>query len=205
VPKVSQEHMDARRQQILAAAVVCFARKGIHGSSMADICRESSLSAGAIYRHFASKQAIVEAAFELYTAEVGDMWARIAEYDDVLEGMLAMLELTFAWFDDPKALFGMRQGVLMHAEALFDPRIAELSAAMHTRFVHQLTALVATAQAQGRINPDLDPQAVARLFFSIYDGFRMQKLMERQVETGPYIALLRALLEGEHLGLPKAG
>lgn len=203
MPKVSQAHMDARRSQILEAAVACFARSGIHGSSIADICKESGLSAGAIYGHFAGKQAIVEAAFELYSADVGDMWERIDEYDDVLEGMVAMLELTFTWFDDPQALFGMRQGILMHAEALFDPRIAELSAAMHTRFVHQLTALVRTAQAQGGINPALDPQAVARLFFSIYDGFRMQKLMEDEVDTAPYLELLRALLSGERLGMPR--
>jgi len=195
--------MDARRQQILEAAVACFARKGIHGSSIADICRESGLSAGAIYRHFSGKQEIIEAVYTIYTAQVGDMWTRIDAYDDVLEGILAMLELSFAWFDDPEALFGMRQGILMHAEALFDERIAERSAAMHATFTTQLTALVRKAQAQGSINPDHDPEAVARLFFSIYDGFRMQKLMERDVPTAPYLALLRALLSGERLALPR--
>ncbi len=203
MPKVSQAHMDARRRQILEAAVACFARKGIHNSSMADICRESSLSAGAIYRHFDGKQAIVEAAFELYSADVGDMWERISRYDDVLEGMLAMLELSFSWFDQPEALFGMRQGILMHAEALFDDRIAAQSAAMHTRFTQQLTLLIQRAQAEGSIDATLDPEAVARLFLSLYDGFRMQKLMEPEVPTEPYLALLRHLLRGGRLAHPR--
>jgi AcrR family transcriptional regulator len=203
MPKVSQAHMDARRRQILDAAVTCFARKGIHASSMSDICRESGLSAGAIYRHFEGKQAIVEAAFELYSAEVGGMWERIAEHDDVLEGLLATLELGFAWFDQPEALFAMRQGILMHAEALFDPRIAGLSAAMHARFTQQLTDLIQRAQAEGGIDPELDPEAVARLFFSLYDGFRMQKLMEPELPTEPYVTLLRHLLEGGRLARPR--
>ncbi len=203
MPKVSQAHMEARRQQILDAALACFAREGIHGSSMADICREAGLSPGAVYHHFEGKQAIIEAAFVIYSSQVGDMWERIAEYDDIVEGMLAMLELTFAWFDDPAAQEGLRQGILMHAEALIDDRIAELSATMHTAFVHQLSDLVRKAQAQGRVQPELDPEAVARLFFAIYDGFRMQKLMEREVPTAPYLALVRQLLEGARIGVPQ--
>jgi len=204
MPKVSQAYMDARRQQILTAAVACFARRGIHSSSMQDICRESGLSPGAIYRHFSGKAEIIEEVFTIYSNQVGDMWERISEYDDVLEGILAMLELSFSWFDDPAAKEGLRQGILMHAEALFDDNIAQKSAAMHTGFVQQLTHLVRTAQAQGSLNPSLDPEAVARLLFSLYDGFRMQKMMEDEVDTEPYLALLRALLRGERIGVPKA-
>ncbi|HEX3781224.1 MAG TPA: TetR/AcrR family transcriptional regulator [Pseudonocardiaceae bacterium] len=60
MPRVTQEHLDARRQQILDAAALCFARKGFHGTSMPDIFTEANLSAGAIYRYFPSKQAIIE-------------------------------------------------------------------------------------------------------------------------------------------------
>ena len=49
MPKVSQEHRDARRAQILRAAAACFERKGYQRTTMADIIRESGLSAGAIY------------------------------------------------------------------------------------------------------------------------------------------------------------
>lgn len=60
MPRVTQEHRDGRRRQILDAATMCFARKGFHATSMPDIFAEVGLSSGAVYRYFPSKQAIIE-------------------------------------------------------------------------------------------------------------------------------------------------
>lgn len=59
MPKVSAEHMQARRDQIAHAAVGQFSRRGIHSTSMANIIEASGLSSGAIYRHFAGKDEII--------------------------------------------------------------------------------------------------------------------------------------------------
>jgi AcrR family transcriptional regulator len=64
MPKVSQAHLDARRQQIVDAARARFASHGFARTSMADIVAESGLSNGAIYRYFASKDEIVIAVCE---------------------------------------------------------------------------------------------------------------------------------------------
>src|ERR1700722_20263584 len=64
LPKVGQEHLDARRQQIVDAARARFASHGFARTSMADIVTESQLSTGAIYRYFASKDEIVIAVCE---------------------------------------------------------------------------------------------------------------------------------------------
>src|SRR5688500_8917991 len=61
MPKVSEEHLDARRAQIVNAAVACFAREGFHRTTMHDICREAGLSPGAVYRYFASKDELIQA------------------------------------------------------------------------------------------------------------------------------------------------
>src|SRR5882757_157356 len=58
MPKVSEQHREARRDQIIDAAIACIAAKGFHRTSMADIIAESGLSAGAIYLQFSSKQDI---------------------------------------------------------------------------------------------------------------------------------------------------
>ena len=58
MPKVSEQHREARRDQIVDAALRCFAVSGFQRTSMADIIAESGLSAGAIYGHFESKQQI---------------------------------------------------------------------------------------------------------------------------------------------------
>src|SRR5262249_5925610 len=66
MPKVTQEHVDARRRQILSAAVRCFAREGFHRTTMQDIFREAELSPGAVYSYFAGKD-------ELIVAIIGEM------------------------------------------------------------------------------------------------------------------------------------
>ncbi|MBF6263402.1 TetR/AcrR family transcriptional regulator [Nocardia farcinica] len=61
MPRVSEEHLERRRQQILDAAQRCFARKGFFETSMQDVFAESGLSAGAVYRYFKSKNDLVAA------------------------------------------------------------------------------------------------------------------------------------------------
>lgn len=55
---MTEQYRSDRRAEITAAAARCFATKGVHRTSMADIITESGLSAGAIYNHFRSKQEI---------------------------------------------------------------------------------------------------------------------------------------------------
>ncbi|MGR8011875.1 TetR/AcrR family transcriptional regulator [Streptomyces hypolithicus] len=59
--RVSQQHLDARRRQILDGATRCFARNGFHATSMQDVLREAELSAGAVYRYFSSKDELIAA------------------------------------------------------------------------------------------------------------------------------------------------
>lgn len=59
MPKVSREHMQARRDQIAHAATKQFTERGVHATSMANIVTASGLSTGAIYRHFTSRDDII--------------------------------------------------------------------------------------------------------------------------------------------------
>ncbi|MET9393506.1 TetR/AcrR family transcriptional regulator [Streptomyces sp. NPDC006624] len=59
--RVTQEHLDARRRQILDGAAVCFARNGFHATSMQDVLKEAGLSAGAVYRYFSGKEELIGA------------------------------------------------------------------------------------------------------------------------------------------------
>ena len=55
VPKVTESYRRARRDEIAAAAMRVLRVKGVAGTSVADIVRESGLSAGAIYSNFTNK------------------------------------------------------------------------------------------------------------------------------------------------------
>jgi AcrR family transcriptional regulator len=50
---------NGRREQILATAAELFARRGFHGVSVADLGAACGISGPALYRHFASKDAML--------------------------------------------------------------------------------------------------------------------------------------------------
>lgn len=52
MPKISAEHREKRRAQILDAAWRCFYRNGVQPTTMEEIIAESGLSASAMYRYF---------------------------------------------------------------------------------------------------------------------------------------------------------
>jgi AcrR family transcriptional regulator len=61
MPRVTDAHLTARRDQIIDAATLRFAANGFRATGMADIIAASGLSAGAVYRYFRSKDELVEA------------------------------------------------------------------------------------------------------------------------------------------------
>src|SRR5258708_15966531 len=66
MPKTSTAAKEARRAQILDAAVRCFAETGYYATTIEDVVRETGLSRGALYLYFPSKEA-------LYLA-ISDRW-----------------------------------------------------------------------------------------------------------------------------------
>jgi len=67
---MSQSKPDA----ILDAALVLFAERGFHGTSVPDLAKAAGVGAGTIYRHFGSKEGVVNALYrhwkQALTAEV---------------------------------------------------------------------------------------------------------------------------------------
>ena len=58
MPKVTEEHKEARREQILAGAQRAFARHGYEGATVARLEEETGLSRGAIFNYFENKEAL---------------------------------------------------------------------------------------------------------------------------------------------------
>jgi AcrR family transcriptional regulator len=73
MPKVTQEHLDARRAEILDGARRAFAEHGYEGATVARLEAATGLSRGAIFHYFENKTDLfVELAMEMNT-RFGDM------------------------------------------------------------------------------------------------------------------------------------
>lgn len=188
--RVSQEHLAARRRQILDGAARCFARDGFHGTSMQDVLEESGLSAGAVYRYFRSKDEIIEA---LALAVLGDVGGTFDEAvtaeppqppDEVIP---AALDRVLSQERFPPSLL-----VQVWAETLRNERLAGI---LHQGIGRVLTALGAVVERYREsrgMGSDVPAEHVARLMLACAQGF----LVQRALSMATDIDVLRSGLRG---------
>ncbi|MFF5989528.1 TetR/AcrR family transcriptional regulator [Prauserella flavalba] len=75
MPRVSQDHLDARRRQILDGARACFGRYGYEGATVRRLEEATQLSRGAIFHHFRDKESLFLALAEDDAARMADVVA----------------------------------------------------------------------------------------------------------------------------------
>lgn len=62
--RVSQKEMEKSHQRIVDGAARLFRERGIEGASVAEVMSDAGLTQGGFYRHFETKDALVEAALQ---------------------------------------------------------------------------------------------------------------------------------------------
>ena len=194
MPKVTEAHSAARRQQIIDAAYRCFARKGFHQATMRDIYEEAKLSPGAVYHYFPSKDAIIQASFEFdYQRSMALLEAATAS-DDPLNALTELITFFFRGLEGAAELGAGRVNVQGWGEALVNPPLRESLQRVMAQYLAALSQLVRRAQAIGQLDPSFDPQALGRILLSLYYGLELQKALDPAVDIAAYAAAVAALL-----------
>ncbi|WP_433478044.1 TetR/AcrR family transcriptional regulator [Spirillospora sp. CA-142024] len=177
MPRVSEEHLERRRRQIIDAARACFIRKGIHDTSMQDIFAEAGLSAGAVYRYFKSKNEIIEANIATVIGDLHTFFAGLVHGDPLLplDEMIERLSSRVV------ALSGENGPVRLAPEAwalaLHDPELAKYVADNVTALRGTWTLYLRRLVDTGLLPPDTDVVAVGKTLFAILPGFLIQRLI----------------------------
>lgn len=84
MPRVTQSHRDRQTARILAAAQLCFARRGFDGASMDEIVAKAGMSSSTVYRYFPEgKRSLVRAVIGRVMDPVVDWIAGLAEVDEL--------------------------------------------------------------------------------------------------------------------------
>ena len=174
MPKITDEKKEARRQQILAAAVRCFSRDGFHATTTADIVREAGVSQGALYLYFATKDDIVVALAD--DRHQGEMFltALVDSEPDAVQGLFMLVELYGRGLADPKRVDARRVGIQGWAEALRSPPILDSVLEGVTAVRKAIMGLIQRGQLSGDVRGDLDPEAVARTLIAVFQGLVLQ-------------------------------
>jgi len=92
MPKVNQEHIKKRRDEILEAAERVFQKKGFEPATMQDIVDESGMSRGGVYSYFSSTEEMIQALHVRNLQELpGIIDQLLAENDTVWEAVEALV------------------------------------------------------------------------------------------------------------------
>jgi AcrR family transcriptional regulator len=198
--RVSQEHLDARRRQILDGAAICFARNGFHATSMQDVLKEVDLSAGAVYRYFNGKDALIAAIVEEVLGQVREGFEEAALSTPppppdllaatVLGRILATKE--FLTVDGRPAF--PRLVVQVWTETLRNEELAAVLRDGYGAVQRTWGRIVQAYQDTGMMRADVSPDHVARTMMAAVMGFLAQQALFGPVPTDVLRDGLRALM-----------
>lgn len=195
-PKVSEEYLEARKQEILRAAVRAFSRHGFHGATLEHIREESGLSRGAVYHYFKSKEEMIEALQAGWASADAAFSGTVAMEQSVPEQLAAFVDATFSRLLGLDMRDANRLGVLLWAESLLNSEIGTGQATLVDAWRGQVRGMVEQAQRQGYVDPNLDPSAVTFVLGSLILGFTMQIAWRVDEEAGRAGSVVRAMLTG---------
>ena len=184
MPRVTAEHLAARREQIMVAAETCFSRAGFHKTTMQDIIAESGLSAGAIYNYFRGKDELIESIAHERHVDERAVLAEMADNADLRAG-LKILGRRFA--DELLTPAGKRRrrvGVLAWAEALLNPAVARSMRKGLDGPRAAIANLTHRANQKSGFPAPLNPDAIARTIIAMYHGFVIQMLWDSETPHG---------------------
>lgn len=196
MPKVTEEHALARRQQIIDAAYRCFARKGFHQATMRDIYEEAGLSPGAVYHYFESKHEIIAASFAFdYERSIG-LFEAARDSEDPLAALSDLLGFLFQGLKGAAALGASRVNVQGWGEALINPPLQE--SVQHVLAIYRdVTAeIIRRAQAKGQLDVAIDPIALSHTLLSFYYGLELQLALNPALDVDAYAVAVTRLLLG---------
>ena len=177
--RVTKEHLDARKNQILDAAWSCFGRRGYHQTTMQEVATEAGISAGAIYRYYPSKEAVLQAISEraLETDQSLIVGAR-AHADEPIDALELLGAVVVSNFRAPDFQEKARVIIEMRPELLRDKKLSREQRRHLDLLRESIAGLMADAQKRGQLLPELDPESLAILSLAVYEGLRAYNLVD---------------------------
>lgn len=152
---VRKPRADAKRNRLrlLETAKAAFAEKG-SGASLDEIARTAGVGAGTLYRHFPTRDALVEAVYRNETEQLVAAADRLAKMHSPVK---ALREWLLLFVDYIATKHGMHE--LLNSVA---GGTSDLYSASTTQMKRAIARLVARAVASADIRLDLDPLDLLR-------------------------------------------
>lgn len=208
--RVTQAHVEAREAQILDAAWDCFARNGYYETTMQDIADAAGISAGAIYRYYASKEDVLRAINDRSRATGHAVVAEARSLtDEPLAALRAIGDTMLSVFHDEDFETTARVNIEVWPHILRDKDLRSLSRE-ELRFWHETVVdFLNEAKRRGELLPQVEPETLATLVICAFEGLRHYRLIDEDTFSADSLVQLFRMVVPEQfqgeLGGPSVG
>ncbi len=175
---------EARRAEILKAALEVIAEEGYAGASLRRVADRAGCTTGAVTYSFANKEALMAAVIES-RFDVFDTIPQAQARAGIREGFRLWLEMMG---DEASS---ERTGALqLLASARHEPGLAEVYQRRYARYRDAVTAIVAREQREGRVRTDIPADVLSDQLCAMGDGWMMLLPVEPERFTPERIEVL---------------
>lgn len=154
-----------RREQIAQAALALIASKGVNGLNMAGLARQVGLGTSSLYRHFQSKDQVLDAVVVLLRERLhGNVQTAVQEATAPIEQLRRLLAMHIRLILEYQAiprLFFSGDLYAGHPE-----RKAKLYTVVKS-YLEEVAGIIRRGQQEGSVRPDLDADAVSVVFLGL--------------------------------------
>jgi AcrR family transcriptional regulator len=159
-PAERKPRTDAKRnrERILAVAKEAFTRRGAN-ASLDDVAKEAGVGAGTLYRHFPSRDALIEAVYRTEVEKLAAAQRKFAETMPPIEALRAWMLLFVDYIAAKHIIAPALNTIVGGAAKLYEGSRAQIQGA--------IDALVKRAIKSGDIRDDLDPFDLLRALIGV--------------------------------------
>ena len=190
LPRLKPVTHTARREHILDAAEVCFARTGFHRTTIQDICREASVSLGAVYVYFVSKEDLIEGITERDRAKLASKLAEVGQASDLMMALAGLGEHYMV--DEPR--HKQQLAVEIGCQSMRSEPVGEMFRSCDAFALKQFETLFSRAHAVGKIAPTLDHKMLAQIIAVLGDGLFWRRAVHPGFDTKAMVPVMTALI-----------
>src|SRR5262249_46992573 len=152
-------------EAILAASLELFAERGFHGTTVPEVAQKARVGAGTVYRYFESKEALVNALYQLWKKEYGRFLLGDLPFNKSPKALFHYLWQRMGQFarNQPKALAFLE---LHHHGTYLD----EKSRQTEQEILVPLRSFVQDAQKRGALKYDCSAEVLMAVVYGAFNG-----------------------------------
>lgn len=182
MPKIVDK--EAKKLEILHAAMRVFARKGIVKTKMIDIAREAVVGKGTIYEYFRSKDEIFTSAYQfLFKMTEHGVYSALQSTDDPEKKLQLLIETFFnSFLHDGEEFAEIMMDFWAEGVRNKDADVMEIIdlKSIYTEYRKVISAILNEGISRG-VFRQMDVHSMSSAFIGAFDGLMLQWIVDRGV------------------------